>query len=271
MSHPHWRALCVALALGAAAASPLGPRPQAHAQVPDPFQAAWDAARAAWAKRGDPAQARAAITHLEKAVAAREDVEALVLLSRAAYFHGFLQEAGSMDERIRLYQRGYEAGKRAAELNPRSAGAHFWAATDLGTLGKAVGVMKSVQSYGEIRERLDTVTKLEPNYFHGGVHRYHGRLIDQVPGFLAATYGYDLDDAVAFYQKAIAVSPHYLQSRLFLAECYLLKEERTLAFEALQHILAADPRAMADLEPENRIFQAQAKRLMAQAFPSGGP
>ncbi len=241
--------------------------------VPPDVAALASESRRLWGLREDSGQLRATIATLEAWTrAAPQDPTPLVLISRATYWYVYLLETGGdLKARKALIVRGLEAAKRAMVIAPRDPAGYLWAATNLGVYGKLDGITRSVSSYGEIRRLLGSVEQLEPDYFHGGLWRYYGRLIDQVPAGLRMVYGYGLDDALEFYRKALTVESRYLQNHLWLAECLLQKGDRAEAYRILMAAVQANPNPIPDLVPENRLFQRKAKELLKREFPKGPP
>ena len=64
-----------------------------------------------------------------------KDSEAAWRVSMACYFVGF-NISRNKDERIKLFAEGRDAGLAAAEYNPISTEAHFWAAVNMALYGQ---------------------------------------------------------------------------------------------------------------------------------------
>lgn len=222
-----------------------------------------EAALKLWPLRGELTQVPLLLTALEAwSKAEPASPLPLILFSRTTYFAIYMMEIpGTREDRMALVHRGLEAGRRAASLAPKDPGGDFWAACNLAVYGTLKGIMESVSSYSEIKERLAKVEKLEPDYFHGGVYRFNGRLIDQVPSSLRFAFGYSLKDALQEYQRALKVEPRYIQTHFFYGEALLQNGEPEKARAVVAQGLGTAPGSLPEVEPENRVMVHHLKRL----------
>lgn len=227
-----------------------------------------DEAERLWKLRADVRQMPALLAASERWVAQEpNNVDALLRLARASYFMVYLHESGgTLEKRLQIMLKGTDAARKVTRLQPSNMAGEFWASTNLAVYGKLKGPLESVASLSEIKSRMETVEAKEPNLFYGGVWRFWGRLIDQVPSALRMLNGYDLDDALEFHRKAIKVEPRYVQSHLFYAECLIQAGKREEARAVLEKALKLDPQAMPDVAPENTVILQQVKRLYAAEF-----
>ena len=60
---------------------------------------------------------------------------------------------------------------------------------------------------------------LDENYFFAGPHRYFGAMYGLAPGFA----GGDMDKSREHFEKAIALAPNYLGSRVLYLEVWAQK------------------------------------------------
>jgi hypothetical protein len=156
---------------------------------------------------------------LERDASANADAETLTALSRACFIWGDVR-ARSADEKLAAYDRGRQVGRRAIDLAPRSAAAHFWYATNTGRWGQTKGVVRSVFLLPEVQREIDTVIALDPKFT--GVYALAGNVYYEVPGFL----GGDLAKAEAMFRKGLAQDPRFTGMRVGLAKT-LIKAGRT--------------------------------------------
>lgn len=221
-----------------------------------------------WPMRGDVQQNLALIKALERWIAREPNsVEALNLQARAVYLYVYLHEAGgTTEQRLATMSKGLESARKAAKLSPQVLDGDFWAAVNLAVYGKIKGPMESVASFSEITERLERVEKKDTRFFHGGIWRFQGRMIDQVPSALRFLKGYDLDDAVAFYKKSLQIDPYYLQTYEFYTECLIQYDRRAEAKEVLEKALKLNPDQLPDVIPENRVVMKRLQRLYQKEF-----
>lgn len=245
---------------------------------------AFQEARKFWAKRDQKDQVEKTIVELEKAVAADAgNEEALVLLCRANYLlaDGHLEDK---DMKKKVWEKGTFWGEKALAMNPKirtkvvdekvaleevldlvepsQVGALYWTAVNLGKWARLSGIGTTLKYKDRIKKMIERVEVLDPAYFHGAVHRYWGTFYAVAPGFA----GGDMNKSAERFKKGIEVAPNYLGTRVLYAEAYAAKKgDRALFTEELNTVLKAKPSALPDVEPENKIEQVKAKKLLAGA------
>ena len=88
-------------------------------------------------------------------------VENWIALAHVSFIWGDVR-ARTPEEKLEAYDRGREAGKRAAELAPRHPLAHFWLATNAGRWGQTKGVMRSLFLLPTVNEEMQLALELDP-------------------------------------------------------------------------------------------------------------
>lgn len=166
----------------------------------------------------DPAQLDRLRAALERAVASDPTPGNWTGLSRISFLWGDVR-ATTREEKLAAYDRGRQAGRRATELAPRDAAAHFWYATNTGRWGQTNGVVRSLFLLSTVREHLALALELDPHFT--GAYVVAGYVDYEVPGLL----GGDLDRAEASFRTALAHVPGFTAARVGLA--------RTLAKKGL--------------------------------------
>ncbi|MBL7714354.1 MAG: hypothetical protein JNL01_02735 [Bdellovibrionales bacterium] len=245
---------------------------------------AFQVARTHWAKRDQKAEVEKAIAELEKAVQADAgNEEALVLLCRANYLlaDGHLDDK---DMKKKIWEKGTFWGEKALALNPKirakvvdekvaleevldlvepgQVPALYWTAVNLGKWARLSGIGTTLKYKDRIKKMIEKVEALDPGFFFGAVHRYWGTFYAVAPGFA----GGDMNKSAERFKKGIEVAPHYLGTRVLYAEAYALKKgDRALFTEELNAVLKAKTSVVAEIEPENKIEQTKAKKLLASA------
>lgn len=234
-------------------------------------ESAQEQAMRLWPDRGDPAKVQSLLQALDAwSQAEPRRPDPLILYSRTTYFAIYMMELlSSREEKMALIMKGLEAGRHAARLAPSNPGGDFWAACNLAVYGTLKGIMESVSSYSEIKERLAKVEKREPHYFHGGVYRFNGRLIDQVPASVRFAFGYSMKDALLEYEKALKIEPRYIQTHYFFGEALLQNGDTVKARAVVAEALASAPDALPEIAPENRVMVRHLKRLQGRILSSG--
>ncbi len=166
----------------------------------------------------DPARLDAIRDGLERAVKADPRPKNLVALAEAWFLWGDIR-ARTDEERLEAYDRGREAARRAVELDPKNAAAHFWFGTNSGRWAQTKGVIRSLFLLPTIKEEIRTVLDLDPGFT--GVYALAGNVYYEVPGL----FGGDLDVAEAMFRKGLALDPKFTGLRVGLGKV-LIKEGR---------------------------------------------
>jgi len=245
------------------------------------------AADAAWAKRDDPAQAKAAVDAWTKAGEIDpKNAKALSELTHAIYFYADCHlrfDEGNPD----LYKSTHEQGTRAAEralsamspsfaekmasgerieeaikvLDASAVPALYWRSSNLGRWAKLDSFATLLSYKDEIREVMEFCLDEDPHYWYQGPDRYFGVFYAVAPGFA----GGDMKKSAAHFNIAIDAHPNYFGTRILMAEEWAVKEDNRPLFEELvNYVLAGDPNVIPEIAPENACEQRKAKKLMAQ-------
>ena len=217
---------------------------------------------ALYADRAVPASARRAADEWSAMLAADpRNFDAAWKLARADYWLG--GHAPDADRRGFL-ERGIEAGRKAAALQPNRPEGHFWIAANMGALAESFGVRQGVKYRKPVKEELETVLRLDPAFQDGSADRALGRWYFKVPRL----FGGSRDLSETHLRKSLTYNPESTASHFFLAEL-LLDAGRTEEGRAeLQKVLDAplDP-AWA---PEDREFKQKARRARETANDNQG-
>jgi hypothetical protein len=183
-----------------------------------------------------------------------KDFESAWKLARAHYWLG----TNGLPERDRkgALEKGVEAGRTAAAIEPARPEGHFWMAANMGALAESYGLRQGIRYRGAIRDSLERVLKIDPAFLQGSADRALGRWYYKVPGL----FGGDDRKSEAHLRKALAYDPQSIITRLFLAET-LIELNRTA--EARRELDAAVAAPISpEWAPEDRRFKAQAQALL---------
>lgn len=180
----------------------------AGAAAQSPLLAAVDTAATTY--HTDPAQLDRLRAELERVLTTDTHPDNWIGLARVSFLWGDVR-ATTREQKLEAYGRGREAGKRATELAPRNAAAHFWYATNTGRWGQANGVVRSLFLLSTVREHLDHAIRLDPNLT--GAYVVAGYVHYEVPGLL----GGDLDRAEESFRTALQQLPRFTAARVGLA------------------------------------------------------
>lgn len=132
------------------------------------------------------------------------DSEKSELLWRKAQFKHELTgtakgEGASKDEALAMYKEGMKIASQAIELNPDSAWAYYWRATNLGSWGSTKGIADSLGSLGDMKADLHACLTIDPA--HADAWSVLAIINADVPGVL----GGSIDKAVSQDRKAASL------------------------------------------------------------------
>jgi tetratricopeptide (TPR) repeat protein len=217
---------------------------------PDAAARAPDNPDALYAKREDLASAReaAAIWQARLQQNAR-DYESAWKLARARYWLG-----GHAPERERktFLERGIEAARTAAALEPNRPEGHMWLAANMGALAESFGLRQGLKYRGAIKDELLAVLRIDPAFQEGSADRALGRWYFKVPGL----FGGSNRKSEEHLRRSLTYAPNSTISHYFLAETLLDEGRKEEARAELQKVIDAplDP----DWAPEDRDFKSKA-------------
>jgi tetratricopeptide (TPR) repeat protein len=208
-----------------------------------------------YARRTDLASAERAAAIWEARLAQDTgDFEAAWKLARACYWLG--GHTARADQR-KQYERGVEAGRRAAMLRPDRAEGPFWTAANMGALAESFGLRQGLRYRGAIKDALETVLRIDPAFQQGSADRALGRWYMKVPRL----FGGSDEKSVELLRRSLGYNPQSTASHFFLAETLLELNRRADARAELQQVLDApiDP----EWAPEDEEFKTKALALLA--------
>jgi tetratricopeptide (TPR) repeat protein len=206
--------------------------------------------------RANLSRAREAAAILEsRSTASAKDFESAWKLARITYWLG---EHDQQEARRKWLERGVEAGKAAAALEPKRPEGYFWMAANMGALAESFGLRQGLRYRGPIKEALETALRLDPAYLQGSPDRALGRWYHRVPGL----FGGDKKKAEAHLRKSLTYNPDSTISHFFLAETLFELDRDAEAIQELQKVV--DAPFHPDFEPEDREYKKKAADLLAK-------
>lgn len=146
-----------------------------------------------------------------------ENVRAYYELSNVHYILG--DAASTKDEKLKLYEKGRDLGKKAIKLDRNSEWAHFWYMVNLGRIGQTKGVLNSLTLVPEIKKEINKVLDLNPN--HTGALDAKAMLYYELPWIL----GGNVNKSIEFLEKGIAIDSNYTLLYVDMARAYIKKKE----------------------------------------------
>jgi hypothetical protein len=245
-----------------------------------------ETASAAWAQRGDQAQAKAAVDAWTAATDLDpKNATALTDLSHAIYYYAdcFLRPD---EDNPKLYKDTHEEGTKVAEralsamspafaekmasgerieeaigvLNANAVPALYWRSSNMGRWAILESFATLLSYKDEIRAIMEFCLDEDPLYWYQAPDRYFGIFYAKAPGFA----GGDMKKAAAHFNVSIDAHPNYFGTRILMAEEWAVKEDNRPLFEELvNYVLTGDVNSIPEIIPENECEQRKAKKLMA--------
>jgi tetratricopeptide (TPR) repeat protein len=157
-------------------------------------------------------------------------VETLIALAKVCFISGDVR-AKNPEEKLEAYDQGREAAKRAVELAPNDAAAHFWYGTNTARWGQTKGVMRALFLLPRVKEEIKTVLELDPTFVP--VYSLAGYVYIGVPGLL----GGDLDKGEEMFRKGLALDSRFTSARVGLARALIKKSRLPEARRELETVL----------------------------------
>lgn len=211
-------------------------------------------AEALYPERADMATAQKISGIYEKVIAvAPDNVEARWKYSRILYWIGI--HLTDKQEKQVIFLKGIEAAKAGIAIDENSVRSHYWLGICYGVYGESKGILKSLNLVKPIKQEMNLVIKLDPDYDMGSAYRMLGRVSQKVPGLA----GGSKKKAVIYYQKALEIGPDSVLTHLFLAETYLSLRKKDMARKTLEKALEAkdltDPGDIEDQEDIRELYE----------------
>src|SRR5690606_6268268 len=111
-----------------------------------------------------------------------------------------------------------------------------------------------------IKATMTRALELDPNFYHGGPHRYFGAFYAVAPGFA----GGDPEKSKEHYNKSLEIAPYFLGTKVLMAENLATRLDDEEMFDRLlKEVIEADiTAAPPEIHPEMKIEQEKARELM---------
>ena len=171
---------------------------------------------AAYAKRnGSGQQARVSLTLAEQAFANGGGFEAAWRVARACFWICDRSEDKKVD--LEYGKKGWDWGKKAAELAPNRVEGHYFGCIASGEYGKGVGIAKAIWKGmgGHYESQCNKAIAIDASYERGGPLRAMGRYYQVLPKLVRK-----LDKALDYLKKSEKAAPCMTRTRFYLVELY---------------------------------------------------
>jgi len=178
--------------------------------------------------------------------------------AKYSYFLGKVEPIEK--DAIEAFERGRDAGRIASRVDANKPDGHFWYGANLGELARISPVTVGIKSVDDIRESMNAVIALEPNYQNGSA--YDG--LGQLEMATRTLKGGTTEKAIEFYEKGVELSPDNANLRLHLAEAYLAAKKDADAKKQLNVLFALKPNPQYAVE--HKVAIDKGKELMSKNF-----
>jgi tetratricopeptide (TPR) repeat protein len=203
----------------------------------------------------NPARIDALRPLVAQAVQADPSVDTLLALAQIAFLYGDVRAQGP-PEKLDAYEQGRQAARRAAEIAPRNARAHFWYATNAGRWGQTKGVLRSLFLLPEVKRGMETALELDPRFPPAYV--LAGTVYYEVPGL----FGGDLEKSERLFRAGLEVDARFTGLRVGLARTLIKRGRGAEARRELQAVL--DEKAPSNAADWTLKDTPVARRLLAE-------
>jgi tetratricopeptide (TPR) repeat protein len=209
-------------------------------------------------QRQDLANLRQAIANLNRA--RRENAKGFDVEWRLAKYNYYLgRHSQDEKEREKAFENGNAAGKSAMKLDPNKPDGYFWFAANLGEQSNRNPLAVGVKSVDEIREAMNKVIELQPDYEMASAYVALGQL-----ELGTRLMGGKPEKAVEYLEKAVEIEKANGEARVHLAEAYLALDRDADAKKQLEFVLEMKPNPAYLPEYEQQV--AKAKKLLQSNF-----
>lgn len=187
-----------------------------------------------------------------------KNAQAQTYLAETLFWLGDI--ATSDADKEKYHGEGVEYGKKAVELNSRSAAAHLWYAANMGSHGMVRGIMQSLFYVSPIEKHGKKAMDLDEGYFQAAPARLLGRFYHQCPPFPISKG--DKKKAVKLLESAVQKGPDFLLNHYYLADLYLAMRRKSEAKKLLKQII--DTKEFKIMPEYHKNVQAIAQKLIAK-------
>ncbi len=188
-----------------------------------------------FAQMTDMETAQKALDLYRKALNLTEDkYEPYWKISRMHYYIG--EHTENKKDKKNIFSQGIYYAEKAIELCPDKPDGYYWRGVNNGKYGETRGVLKSLFLVKPIKNDMNKVIELDPEYEDGGAYRVLGRVYFKLPGFAGGSN----EESLKLLKKSIEMGPNDANTRLFLGETLLAMGEIEKAREELEFVLSLE-------------------------------
>ena len=211
-----------------------------------------------FAQRQDLEKLRQAISGLNRA--RRENERSYDVEWRLAKYNYYLgRHTTDAKEKEKAFAEGVAAGRLAVKQDPNKPDGHFWYGANLGAQANENPLSSGVTSIGEIRDAMNKVIELQPNYEMASAYDVLGQL-----ELGTRLMGGSAERAKEYLEKAIEIEKFNGEARIHLAEAYRALGRDADAKKQLDFVLQMKPNPA--YLPEYQQQVEKAKKMLETKF-----
>ena len=209
-------------------------------------------------QRQDLANLRDAIGNLNRA--RREFAKGFDLEWRLAKYNYYLgRHSTDQKEKEKAFADGVAAGKSAVKLDPGKPDGHFWYGANLGAQANENPLSSGVTSLSEIRDAMNKVIELQPNYEMASAYDVLAQLELET-----RLMGGSAERAKEYLERSIEIEKFNGEVRIHLAEANLALGRDAEAKRHLEYVIQMKPNP--GYLPEYQQQVEKAKKLLDTKF-----
>lgn len=167
------------------------------------------------------------------------------------------------EEQLKTYEKAEQYATKAIEADSKNSMTYTRRAIANGRIALFKGVWESVDLVKSVKADLDTALSLDPAnhvalYVMGRTHLK----VAEKPGIIRWPLGLswaDVEEAIVYFEKAIALKPQFIMYRLDCARAYVEEGEFEKAREQLTMI-----QTLPNEDQDDDQFRAEAKELLKE-------
>jgi tetratricopeptide (TPR) repeat protein len=177
-----------------------------------------------------------------------------------AKYNYFLSKQLSDEKEIdKTLKDGYSAGMIASRLEPNKPDGFFWAAANLGEQARLSPITVGLKATGEIRELMNKVIEIQPNYQGASAFDALGQL-----ELATRLTGGKVEKAIEYFEKGLEYEKENGYLYLHLAEAYLANKEDAKAKKNLDYVIKMKENP--EFAIERKEIVEKAKKLLETRF-----
>lgn len=191
---------------------------------------------------------------LMEQLTAREpsNYEAWWRLARVRYYAGDREK--DQTKKIKLFQSGVEAAKKAVASDDKRVEGHFWFAANEGEYADLKGALQSLGLVKTIRKEFEAALAINPAYENGAIYSALGQIDLNLPRL----FGGNERRGIERLEVGFKVGPNNAELKVTLAEVYQKKGRRDEARKLVESVLSVNDPARSPMEMEELRTKARA-------------